>query len=649
MRITLLLLFITQIAFSQKQLFTEIPLFENGKNNYACYRIPAIIKAPNGDLLAFAEGRVKSCNDFGDVDIVLRRSSDNGKNWTAEKIIADNGELQSGNPAPVVDLLDPEFPEGRIFLFYNNGMASEHETRNGKGLREVFYITSTDNGKTWSEKINITTSVHRPNRPDLNPKYNFKEDWRSYANTPGHALQLNKGTYKGRLFIPANHSESEPQSNFNDYRAHAFYSDDHGATWQLSESVEVPSSNESIAVELSDGRVMQNIRQQNGDQKNRLIAISKNGGTNWNNVFFDQQLITPVCQASILSAITPDKKEVLLFSNPASQTKREKMTVRMSYDDGQNWSVSRLVREGESAYSDLVQQTDGMIGLLYEHGNNGGIYFAQFNFAWLNGAKNKSDNYLNKITQTPAYADGSHFQLADPSLTASSIFFEKENKIELSLSYDDVVLRYTLDGSEPTENSTIYSQPILVNNSGEFKGKAFHPTCQPSNSVSVKYFKIDKKAPVKNIELIHPPSDKYPGIGAAGLVDLKKGGNNFRENKWMGFNGNDVETIIEFTEATSFEKISASILSDPGSWIFPPAGIEIFISKNGNNFYKIAKKEFDKPTENTPTGQLFFDINFKKETSRFLKIVVKSQLAIPDWHPGKGTPAWLFIDEVLID
>ena len=296
MRITLVFLLITNFVFSQKQIFTEIPLFENGQGGYSCYRIPAIIKAPNGDLLAYSEGRKNGCNDFGNVDIVLRRSSDNGRTWSDQKIVVDNGELQSGNPAPVVDMFDPKFPQGRIFLFYNTGIAREYETREGKGLREIFYKTSIDNGKTWSEKTNITTSVHRPNRPDLNPKYNFKEDWRSYANTPGHALQLNKGKYKGRLFIPANHSEGEPKSGFNDYRAHAFYSDDHGKTWHLSKSVEVPSSNESIAVPIAEwGCNAKYTATKWESKKTGLIAISKNGGADWNNVFFDQQLITPVC------------------------------------------------------------------------------------------------------------------------------------------------------------------------------------------------------------------------------------------------------------------------------------------------------------------------------------------------------------------
>ena len=649
MRTTLYLLFLSNIIFAQRQVFTEMPLFENGKNGYACYRIPAIIKTPNGDLLAFAEGRVMGCSDFGNVDIVLRRSSDNGQTWSRQTTIADNGDLQAGNPAPVVDLLDPAFPQGRNFLFYNTGIASEHETRRGNGLREVFYKTSTDNGITWSEPVNITTSVHRPNRPDINPTYQFSEDWRSYANTPGHALQLTRENHKGRIFIPANHSQGEPKPNFNDYRAHAFYSDDHGKTWQLSKSVEVVSSNEAIAAQLPNGQVVMNIRHQSGKERKRLVAISKDGGSSWKEVYFDSQLISPVCQASLLSAMTPDSHEVLLFSNPASTDRREKMTVRMSYDLGRTWSVQRLVREGASAYSDLVQQADGTIGLLYEHGNNGGIHFAQFNFEWFAGATEITDDYALKITHPQEFAVGAHFQLAEPTLTTSAIFFENENEIKLSLDYENVTLHYTLDGSKPTENSPTYDHPILVNKSGEFKARAFHPTCQPSNIVSVNYFKINKKPPIKNIELIKQPSKKYPGTGSAGLVDLKKGSDNFRENKWMGFNGDNVEVLIEFKKTFSFEKITASILSNPSSWIFSPAGMEVFISVDGKDFYKIAEKEFGPPKENMPTGQLFFSVNFKNEKSRFLKVVIENIPTIPDWHPGKGKPAWLFIDEILIE
>ena len=120
--VSLLILFTLPSSGQDKQLFREQPLFVNGTASYQCYRIPAIITTPNGDLLAFAEGRVKGCNDYGDVEIVLKRSSDNGLTWSDLVVVADNGNLQAGNPAPVVDYLDDSYPNGRIFLFYNKAI-----------------------------------------------------------------------------------------------------------------------------------------------------------------------------------------------------------------------------------------------------------------------------------------------------------------------------------------------------------------------------------------------------------------------------------------------------------------------------------------------------------------------------------------------
>src|SRR6476620_10714420 len=200
--VTLLSFFYFLMVFSQE----KIPVFISGTEGHKSYRIPAIIGLPNGDLLAFCEGRVNGAGDFGDINIVMKRSSNNGKTWMPLVTIVDADSLQAGNPAPVVDLTDPSFPQGRIFLFYNTGNNHEGEVRKGNGLREVWYKTSTDNGKTWSAPVNITLQVHRPMQPRVNPGYNFAEDWRSYANTPGHAMQFQNGRYKGRIFIPANHS-----------------------------------------------------------------------------------------------------------------------------------------------------------------------------------------------------------------------------------------------------------------------------------------------------------------------------------------------------------------------------------------------------------------------------------------------------------
>jgi sialidase-1 len=356
------------LSCSETSSLFEIQLFKNGDGDYACYRIPAIIKTPQGRLLAFAEGRKTSCNDFGNVDILLRTSNDGGIQWTEMEIVADFGELQAGNPAPMVDLFDPEYPEGRIFLFYNTGDVSEHDMRLGKGTREVHFITSVDQGKTWSISNNITNQVHFNSTTDQ-----AERDWRTNATTPGHALQFKQPPYQGRIYVPANHSQGDPLDGYNEYRAYGFYSDDHGKTFQPSPDLNTPSSNEAIGVELPDGRLMLNVREQSGAAKKRLIALSSTAGEQWDTEFFDSELISPVCQSSILY-FEGVQDSILLYSGPNSSNQRIKMTIKGSLDLGKSWSIEKEIYSGTSAYSDLVQVDAKNVGLFYERDNDG-IYY----------------------------------------------------------------------------------------------------------------------------------------------------------------------------------------------------------------------------------------------------------------------------------
>ena len=349
------------------------PVFVSGQEGHKVYRIPAVIGLPNGNLLAFAEGRVQNSADFGDINLVMKKSMDQGKTWSALQILVDVDKLQAGNPAPVVDLFDPVYPNGVIYLFYNTGNNHENEIRKGHGIREVWFIRSLDMGITWTDPVNITSQVHRPF---------FKEDWRSYANTPGHGFQFTEGKYKGRIFIAANHSQGEPQNEFRDYHAHGYYTDDHGKSFHLSENIPLKGSNEAIGAALSGDRMLLNIRNQAGDIRNRIIAYSSDGGEKWDTVFFNNDLIDPVCQGSIIGIGEKRGKTVLAFSNPADALKRDNLMVKISYDEGITWPKSMLVDKSSpgykgdwSAYSDLVLLNKNTIGILYEWNNYSEIIF----------------------------------------------------------------------------------------------------------------------------------------------------------------------------------------------------------------------------------------------------------------------------------
>jgi sialidase-1 len=368
-------------------------VFESGTEGHKTYRIPALVQLPNKNLLAFCEGRVHGSGDFGDINIVLKKSTDGGATWSALSTVVDYNNLQAGNPAPVVDLTDPRYPKGRVFLFYNTGNHDEYSMRIGKGIREVWYVTSIDGGETWSNPINITTQVHRPNQPGINEAYTFKEDWRTYANTPGHATQFTSGNYKGRIYVAANHSSGPPQKNFEDYNAHGFYTDNHGESFSISAPIVLPGSNEATAATLSNGKLILNARNQAGTVRYRYVSFSDDGGATWKENYFDTSLIDPVCEGSILEIGQKKGKTILAFCNAADAKKRDNLTLRISYDEGKTWTSDAsknkamiIAKSPENykgdyaAYSDLVKLNAKQIGILYEKENYSKIVFTICNW-----------------------------------------------------------------------------------------------------------------------------------------------------------------------------------------------------------------------------------------------------------------------------
>lgn len=344
-----------QLCFSaQAQLNTTVDVFEKGQDGYACFRIPAIVQSKAGTLLAFAEARKNSCSDTGNIDLVVKRSEDGGKTWSRAITIWDDGDNVCGNPSPVVDQ-----ETGRIILVSCWNLGEDHEKQiidqTSKDSRRVYVIYSDNDGKNWSKPKDITSSVKR-------------SDWTWYATGPCHGIQLQNKKHKGRLVIAANHMVAGTKS----YHSQLIYSDDKGETWQLGGVVSEHGGNESSVVELKNGDLMLNMRNYNREEsKSRSCAISKDGGKTLSKMQYLPELIEPICQGNTLNYMKKGKiSNNILFSNPASSDKREKMTIKLSENNGQTWPYAYLVYPGPSAYSDLTNLQDGNIGLLYEYGTN---------------------------------------------------------------------------------------------------------------------------------------------------------------------------------------------------------------------------------------------------------------------------------------
>lgn len=371
---------LTAVESGVAQEVRRMKLFQAGRGGYHTYRIPAIVRTPKGTVLAFCEGRKGGRGDAGDIDILLRRSEDGGKTFSAPQVVWDDDANTCGNPCPVVDA---ETGTVRLLMTWNRGDDTEGEIIHGKSkdTRRVFVTHSTDEGKMWAEPTEITSSV----KP---------AGWTWYATGPGAAMQIARGPHEGRLIAGCDHIEAGSKK----YYSHAIYSDDGGKTWKRGGTTPRDKVNECQVVELTDGRVMLNMRNYDRSKRRRQVAFSADGGETWTGQAHDAALIEPICQASIRRLSWPAQgagaadKGVILFSNPASDKGRVNMTVRASFDDGRSWKASRTLHAGPSAYSDLVVLPAGRAGCLYEGGAKHPYEFielATFDLDWIKGGKDE--------------------------------------------------------------------------------------------------------------------------------------------------------------------------------------------------------------------------------------------------------------------
>jgi sialidase-1 len=381
-------------------------LFEAGKGGHKLYRIPGLVVTARGTVLTWCEARKYTGLDWDDIEILLRRSTDGGKTWSEPKgVPRPEGKLER-NPAALANAeLARRAPLREGQLAYNNPVAIAD--RGGAvhflycvDYYRCFYLRSDDDGASFSKPVEITSTFGQ-----------FRKDYdaRVIATGPAHGIQMKNG----RLLVPVWLSTGKGSNAHRPSVVATIFSDDGGKNWQrgdivANETDPLTKPSETVVAELTDGRVMVNIRSESKANR-RAVAFSPDGATRWTRPVFDEQLKEPICMASLcrLSEKGKQDRDRLLFANPdnllrggkegapGTMRDRKNLTVKLSYDEGRTWPVARVLEATTSAYSDLAVDPDGTIYCLYERGSTDGkdhfatrtLTLARFNLEWLSGGK----------------------------------------------------------------------------------------------------------------------------------------------------------------------------------------------------------------------------------------------------------------------
>lgn len=320
-------------------------VFSPGDYESKFYRIPGIVTAKDGSLVAVADKRIETMADLPNkIDVVARRSTDNGATWSDYITVAKHDSIGGyGDPAIVVDRRS-----GDILVISSHG--------NGLWQKSPAHISisrSKDNGKTWLPAVDINPQI-------LTTAPNGKQPIKcvSAFASSGGALQLKNGRIMFALVTR--------QPDVKGFKVYAIYSDNGGRKWKVSKNPGTYDGDESKIVELADGTLIMSIRNRYRGLRNFSYSYDK--GATWSDPVEIPDLRDPACNGDIIR-YGLNGKNILLQSLPGSPDSRNDVSIYASLDNGKTWPIKRIISHCPSAYSAMTILPDGKIGILTEEEN----------------------------------------------------------------------------------------------------------------------------------------------------------------------------------------------------------------------------------------------------------------------------------------
>lgn len=436
-------------VLGEPRLTAPVDLFPAG-TTYPNYRIPSLVTATDGSLLAIAEGRTYDDPGIGtsDLDVVFRRSTDGGATWSPMGVLDSWTGGSSSNPTTVVDQTT-----GRIFVMFNRweGFKGTTDSIPGTTNNTAWLRYSDDNGQTWSAPRDITTSVK-----DFN-------NWNTVSFGPGSGIQASNG----RLIIPSARWQ-------NGWQTYAVYSNDHGTNWtrgQLAPGGNIAGENQ--IVQLANGTLLVEARPNTG-LGTRVNATSTNGGLTWSSFASGQlspDVQTAIERYSLISAGADQNR--LLFTGPRGPDRTD-LVIRASYDEGANWLNEWLLYDGYSGYSDITTMPDGSIGVLFETAEARTVSFVKLNREWIEppqrlkaydgfryntstlGTKNGGLNWNAGWAGSPTLTGTPTAKIENSDLAYTSFPFALENQRRVFLDHGGTLARALPEAIDLNSTSPYY-------------------------------------------------------------------------------------------------------------------------------------------------------------------------------------------------